>query len=180
MPAAGSTTHLLRLPNHHGWVAHDQNTLNAPAWPTRIPNGNDRRQSTTTHSRRPEAHDNSGHPSPRTTSTAHIRHENMRRPPGGVYHYGGHPQPTNAWRTRRWDKTTPLDIVEGERDRIKVKQPPRNPVGTMDGDKRHPSEPTEPPDEEEAARGGNGEVDGRGCRNKRVEVPGGEGMRETR
>ncbi|KIJ18389.1 hypothetical protein PAXINDRAFT_8642 [Paxillus involutus ATCC 200175] len=30
----------------------------------------------------------------------------------------------------------------------KAKKPPRDPVGTSDGDTRHPNEPTEPPDEE--------------------------------
>ncbi|KAF8834576.1 hypothetical protein BDN67DRAFT_985221 [Paxillus ammoniavirescens] len=37
-------------------------------------------------------------------------------------------------------------------------KPSRNPVGMTDSDEHRPSKPTEPPDEEEGARGGNGEV----------------------
>ncbi|KIJ10059.1 hypothetical protein PAXINDRAFT_16906 [Paxillus involutus ATCC 200175] len=38
-----------------------------------------------------------------------------------------------------------------------TQQPSRHPVGTMDGDKRHPNGPTEPPDEVERGQGGNSE-----------------------
>ncbi|KIJ10654.1 hypothetical protein PAXINDRAFT_16371 [Paxillus involutus ATCC 200175] len=39
----------------------------------------------------------------------------------------------------------------------KARKPPRDPVGTPDGDTRRPNGPTKPPDEEEGADGGDGE-----------------------
>ncbi|KAF8833137.1 hypothetical protein BDN67DRAFT_1017906 [Paxillus ammoniavirescens] len=47
------------------------------------------------------------------------------------------------------------DHVEEDPD---DQNPPRNPVGTTDGDKRHPNGPTEPPDKKEGERGVNGEL----------------------
>ncbi|KAF8833004.1 hypothetical protein BDN67DRAFT_1018068 [Paxillus ammoniavirescens] len=59
---------------------------------------------------------------------------------------------------------------------------PRDPVGTSDSVKRHPNEPTEPPDKEEGARRGNGEmkVDRRVEmeESSRVDQPGGRGGNE--
>ncbi|KIJ04346.1 hypothetical protein PAXINDRAFT_22366 [Paxillus involutus ATCC 200175] len=45
--------------------------------------------------------------------------------------------------------------VEGHRD---TQKEPRDPVGTTDGDERHPSVPTEPPDKEGAAKRLSGEL----------------------
>ncbi|KAF8837633.1 hypothetical protein BDN67DRAFT_1013707 [Paxillus ammoniavirescens] len=51
---------------------------------------------------------------------------------------------------------TNSDHVEEDHDN---QTRPRNPVGTTDGDEHHPSEPTEPPDENEGERRGNGKGD---------------------
>ncbi|KIJ15060.1 hypothetical protein PAXINDRAFT_11980 [Paxillus involutus ATCC 200175] len=82
-------------------------------------------------------------------------------------------QPPSVWLKGEKDKALSLyveaDHVEADDDNAKtvnatVKEdqddqiPPRDPVGTQDGDMRCPNEPTEPPDEEEGARGGNGEL----------------------
>ncbi|KAF8839610.1 hypothetical protein BDN67DRAFT_1012200 [Paxillus ammoniavirescens] len=54
-----------------------------------------------------------------------------------------------------------------------TQKPPRGPVGTQHGDMRCPNEPTEPPDEEEGARRGNGDM-------KVDRRPGGRGVEETK
>ncbi|KIJ21103.1 hypothetical protein PAXINDRAFT_6883 [Paxillus involutus ATCC 200175] len=55
------------------------------------------------------------------------------------------------------------DEVETEDDHVEAdpddQNLPRNPVGTTDGDKHRPSEPTESPDKEEGERGQDGEGD---------------------
>ncbi|KAF8834232.1 hypothetical protein BDN67DRAFT_1016714 [Paxillus ammoniavirescens] len=61
------------------------------------------------------------------------------------------------------------DNVEEDQDDQK---PPRDSVGTPDGDDRRPNELTEPPDEDEGARGGNSEVTDE---SSRVDEPKGKG-----
>ncbi|KAF8833861.1 hypothetical protein BDN67DRAFT_1017119 [Paxillus ammoniavirescens] len=77
------------------------------------------------------------------------------------------------------------DHVKEDQDTQTV---PRDPVGTSDGVEHHPNEPTEPPDEEEGARRGNGKmkVDRRVKtveeveteESSRVDQPGGRGGNE--
>ncbi|KIJ08005.1 hypothetical protein PAXINDRAFT_18829 [Paxillus involutus ATCC 200175] len=72
----------------------------------------------------------------------------------------------------------------------KARKPPRDPVGTPDGDSRRPNGPTEPPDEEKGARRGNGEMkvnrrvetveEVETEESRRVDEPGDEEVEESR
>ncbi|KIJ12167.1 hypothetical protein PAXINDRAFT_14941 [Paxillus involutus ATCC 200175] len=69
--------------------------------------------------------------------------------------------PPSVWLKGERNRHTSLNIevnnvemvVNDAEDDDHTQQPSRHPVGTMDGDERHPSEPTEPPDKEEGERG---------------------------
>ncbi|KIJ06647.1 hypothetical protein PAXINDRAFT_20160 [Paxillus involutus ATCC 200175] len=106
----------------------------------------------------------------RTCKTAARRRADAVHDPGGE--------------TRAPDSTPPSVRLEGESskrssrhvepndvetDDHNAQTTPRDPVGTQDGDTRPPNEPTEPPDKEEGADGGNGELRVKGVERSTVE-----------
>ncbi|KIJ04769.1 hypothetical protein PAXINDRAFT_21935 [Paxillus involutus ATCC 200175] len=72
-----------------------------------------------------------------------------------VHDPGNETQATPNIQTNNIDVETNGDHVEDDQEDLKLS---RHPVGTMDGIKRCPNEPTEPPDEEEGERRGDGEL----------------------
>jgi hypothetical protein len=87
-------------------------------------------------------------------------------------------------RNRRTSLNVDVDDVETDDDHAEdddhTQQPSRHPVGTTDGDERRPSEPTEPPDEEEGETAR--EMSSRGSnRSNRIELRrGGRGVEVER
>ncbi|KAF8835860.1 hypothetical protein BDN67DRAFT_984328 [Paxillus ammoniavirescens] len=99
--------------------------------------------------------------------------------------------PPSVWLEGERNGLTSLNV---EVDKVKVngnhvevnhetQKLPRGPVGTQDSDMCCPNEPTELPDKDEGARGGNGKVRVKSAEMKELrqgDQPGGRGVEETR
>ncbi|KIJ12073.1 hypothetical protein PAXINDRAFT_15101 [Paxillus involutus ATCC 200175] len=93
-------------------------------------------------------------------TAARMRADALHNPGGQMNSPGSKPPSVELKGERiRWSSLhVKADDIETNNDRVEndhdTQQSPRRPVGTTDGNKRHPNRPTEPPDKEKGVDGG--------------------------